>query len=390
MDLKALSRHPDLAQVWMEKQQKANERLLREVHRLRHLVYGEKRERFVPANNQPELPFEDNLNIEIPDFVHEAPDDEQTEEAPGKKRRPHGITKIKPEVPRHRHEEVVPAKDRICKHCHGEMQKFGEDLKHVVEYVPAHLEVHEFARAKYSCPKCKNAVVTAPIPRSPIEKGLPGPGLLAQVCVSKYADHLPLNRMEGILDRYGIEVSKQTMCDWVSAVARMLAPILEALESLVMASAVVRADETTLLVQIPKVKSGHKKGYLWVRQNLRGEVLFRYHPSRGSAAAAEYLSEFDGWLQVDGYAGYDFLFRKPGGPVEVGCWAHARRKFYDTKDDHPLETDYVLKRIQELYEVERSIRERKLKRRAIEKERAEKSAPILKNLHDWMLQHKGK
>ncbi|MBI3820077.1 MAG: IS66 family transposase, partial [Planctomycetes bacterium] len=132
------------------------------------------------------------------------------------------------------------------------------------------------------------------------------------------------------------------------------------------------------------------KGYLWVRQNLRGEVLFRYHPSRGSAAAAEYLSEFDGWLQVDGYAGYDFLFRKPGGPVEVGCWAHARRKFYDTKDDHPLETDYVLKRIQELYEVEQSIRERKLKRKAIEKERKEKSAPILKNLHDWMLQHEGK
>lgn len=389
MNFKALAKRPDLAQEWMEQQQKVNERLLRENQRLRQTIYGEKRERFVASENQPGLPFEDKFDLpDEPDHVDEAPDDEAAVETPAAKSRPRKLVTIADGVPRIRHRVVLPESGRICKDCHRVMEKFSEDLKCVVEYIPARLEVHEFARDQYSCTKCKNAVVAAPVVESPIEKGLPGAGLLAHVCVSKFADHIPLNRLQGMCARDGVELMRQTMCDWLGSLGMLLFPIFEAHERVTVKSNILHADETTIVVQMPKVKSGQRRGYLWCRQNLRGEVVFRYHPSRGSAAAAQYLKDFRGRLQVDGYQGYDFLFRASRGPVEVNCWAHARRKFFDAKNGWPVEADFVLKRIQELYEIERGLKERKLKRKAIEKERKEKSAPVLEALHAWMLQKK--
>lgn len=388
MDFKALAKRPDLAEEWMDQQEKVNERLMRENQRLRQYIYGEKRERFVASENQPGLPFEDKFSVTASGYVDEAPDDESIGEMPTAKSRPRKLVTIADSVTRIRHRVELPESERVCKDCHRVMVKFSEDLKCVVEYVPARLEVHEYARDQYSCTKCKNTVVAAPVVDSPIEKGLPGPGLLAQVCVSKFADHLPLNRQEVIYSRHGMEVARQTMCDWMGSLETLLFPVFEAHEKTGTNSPMLHADETTILVQCPKVKSGQKRGYLWCLQNLRGEVVFRYHPSRGSAAAAQYLKHFRGWLQVDGYQGYDFLFRAPGGPVEVNCWAHARRKFFDSKGAYPIEADFALKRIQDLYEIERDLKERKMKRKAIEKERKERSAPVLGALHDWMLHKK--
>ena len=247
----------------------------------------------------------------------------------------HGRKPLPASLPRARIVHDVALADRACPDCGDERRPIGEEVREQLEYVPACLIVLEHVRPKYACQACAAHVVIAERLPEPIEKGLPGTALLAHVITSKFADHLPLYRQEGIFRRHGVELARSTMCDWMAACAGLLEPIVKAMIRRVLSSKVIRTDDTPVKVQDHAGK-GSKTGRLWAYLGDRDNpfVVYDYTPDRSRDGPERFLKDYrSGYLQSDAYAGYDGLHRR--GLVEVGCWAHARRKFSRGPDERP-------------------------------------------------------
>ena len=277
---------------------------------------------------------------------------------------------------------------RACPQCGGELHRVGEDVSEMLEYVPAQFVVIRHVRPKFSCRSCEQ-MVQAEAPSRPIARGLAGPGLLAHVVVSKYADHLPLYRQSDIYARVGVELERSTLADWVGGVCYALGPLVEALRQYVMAAGKLHADDTPVPVLAPGLGKT-KTGRLWtyVRDDRAAgdkaapAVWFAYSPDRKGEHPQQHLSKFRGDLQADAYAGFNPLYEK-GDIREVGCWAHVRRKFYDLHAAHasPIATE-AIERIRQLYEIEGEIRGRPPDvRRQVRQARAR---PLLAALQDWL------
>ncbi len=222
-------------------------------------------------------------------------------------------------LPRKRIVHDVPPEDRACPECGLERRKIGEETREQLEYVPASLVILEHVRPKYACRCCEAHVVIAPRLPEPIEKGLPGTGLLAHGAVSKFADHLPLYRLEGIFRRNGVELARSTMCDWMATVAELLEPIVREMTRRISTSKVIGTDDTPVKVQDHKGK-GSKTGHLWAYIGDRDNrfVVYDYTPTWGAEGPERFLKAYpSGYLQSDGYSGYNGLHRR--GLVEVGC-----------------------------------------------------------------------
>jgi len=216
--------------------------------------------------------------------------------------------------------------------------------------VPASFRIRQTSRLKYACPACHEGVVEAAAPPQAVEKSLAAEGLLAHVVISKYADHLPLHRLEGIFARHGVTLARSTLCDWVADVATALAPIGAQLRREISHSTYLQTDDTP--VTVLDRGGGSFKGRLWTYLDpLGGQVVFDATATHERAGPEAVLASFAGYLQADADTGYDALYGS-GRIVEVACWAHARRRFVDA-----LETDVsaapVLALIQQLYQVER-------------------------------------
>jgi transposase len=218
-------------------------------------------------------------------------------------------------------------KETVCPQCQGELRKLGEDVAEVLEYVPASFRVIRHVRTKLSCTQC-DCIVQAEAPSRPIERGLAGPGLLAHVLVSKYADHLPLYRQSEIYARQGVELERSTMADWVGGASQLLDPLVEALHHYVIAAGKLHADDTPVPVLAPG-QGKTKTGRLWtyVRDdrpagdNAAPAVWFAYSPDRKGEHPAEHLKRFRGILQADAYAGFNQLY-EDGRIEQAACWAH--------------------------------------------------------------------
>ena len=184
--------------------------------------------------------------------------------------------------------------------------RIGEEVREQLEYVPASLIVIEHIRPKYACPDCAANVVIADRLPEPIEKGLPGPGLLAHVITNKYADHLPLYRQEGILKRQGVEISRSTMCDWMATAAELVSPIVKLMLAKILTSMVVQNDDTPVKVQDHDGK-GIKTGRLWdsIGDHNNPYVVYTYTSDRSGAGPAAIFKDFEGYLQADAYSAYD-------------------------------------------------------------------------------------
>ena len=207
---------------------------------------------------------------------------------------------------------------------------------------PASLIVLEHIRPKYACQACEGNVLIADRLPEPIEKGLPGPGLLAHIAVSKYADHQPLYRQEGIFKRFGVELSRSKMCDWMAVIADLLSPIVKLMLSKVLTSKVVQNDDTTVPVQDHDGKA-IKTGRLWVSIGDHNNpcTVYSYAPDRGATGPREIFKDFKGYLQADAYPAYDGPY-KSGEIIEVGCMMHARRKFYEARTSDPQRSHQAL------------------------------------------------
>jgi transposase len=297
----------------------------------------------------------------------------------------------KPRVlPAHLRREVrthLPA-DPKCPCCKGELRKLGEDVSEMLEYMPASFFVIRHVRPKMSCRKC-SCVVQAPAPQRVIDRGLPGPGLLAHVITAKFADHTPLYRQSLIFAREGVELDRSILARWIGEAAALLAPVAEVLSRYVLATDKLHGDDTPIPVLAPgtgKTKTG--RFWTYVRDNRPAgdskppAVWFSYSPDRKGEHPQRHLAKFIGVLQADAFAGYNRLYE--GGAIqEAPCMAHIRRKFVDIVKVHPspIATEAV-ERIAALYRIEKEIKGRSAEeRRMIRSARAE---PLFDDMRRWL------
>jgi transposase len=273
-----------------------------------------------------------------------------------------------------------------CSACGGKLHVIGEDVTEVLDYEPAQFKVIRHVRPRFACRACES-ICQEPMPSLPIERGRPGPGLLAQVLVAKFCDHLPLYRQSLIYARAGVDLDRSTLADWVGRASWLLQPLGERLAAHVFAATKIHADDTPVPVLDPG-RGRTKTGRLWVYvrdDRPSGDArppaaVFFFSPDRKGERPADHLRTFSGFLQADAYAGFDRLYGER--IVEVACWAHARRKIFDVHEStkSPIAAE-ALAKIGELYRIEAAIRGRRANaRRDV---RQSEARPLLAALKAW-------
>jgi transposase len=348
----------------------------------RRYIFGPRRERFHDDPGQGHLFDLHGTVLELEAAASPEPDNappgDRTQAARPKRR-----TSLD-HLPHHRIEHDLPEAEKTCPCCGGIKQRIGEDLSRELEFTPAKLEVNVHVLPKYACPKCRDGVASPPVPPKPIAGGIAGPGLVAYVLVGKFADHLPLYRLEDILTRHGVHLSRSTLCDWVRNAADLLGPLAELQKTLVLQSPVLWTDDTHVLV-LGGDKPGSTKGRFWayIGDSEHPYSVYDFTMSRARDGPATVLADYRGFLQADAYGGYDGIFLNSNGTiVEVACWAHARRKFHDARSNAPRDANQVLEWIQQLYDVE----DRAVDLTAIERQelRQRESVPILDRIETYL------
>jgi transposase len=338
--------------VELSAKQQLIEKLTHELALFRRYLYGRRSEQLDPAQLMLEFAsWLRAMNGATP-AADTAPAPAPPTAPPARPRPGHGRKLLPAFLPRRRVEHALPEAQCTCKACGARLVKIGEERSEQLDYQPASLFVTEHVRFKYACKACEGHVVTSELPAQPIDKGRPGPGLLAQVITAKYADHVPLNRQVDIFARHGIELARQTLGDWVAEGAALLEPLYRDLTASVLASKVIHTDDTPVPVQDPERRQT-REGRLWVYVGDASppDIVYAYTATRSRAGPLAFLGEFQGYLQADAYAGYDALYAT-GRVVEVGCWAHARRYFWDAKAADETRALWALGFIQQLYRVE--------------------------------------
>ncbi len=280
----------------------------------------------------------------------------------------HGRAKLPESLPRIPIEHDLKPQEKLCPCCGLERCRIGQEVSEQLEYVPASFKVLQHIRFKYACKPCnqgchkcdgKAQIEVAPKPAQPIEKGLPGPGLLAYVITGKLGDHLPLYRLESIFARLDVHIARSTMCAWIQAAATLVRPLAQLMAARVRQSKVIHTDETRIPVQECDEAGRCKNGRMWtyIGDEANPFVVYDYTPDRTRAGPAAWLANFKGYLQADAYGVYDGIYAG-GNIIEVACWAHARRKFFEAKDTDGKRSAEMLAMVRELYAVEDQAREK--------------------------------
>ena len=360
--------------------------LRHKLDQLARQLFGRKAESVDP--NQLRLAF-DQAEAEgetPPPFVDEAPDDESQRPRGKKRGKRNGRLELPADLPRERREIHPETCDLSCP-CGGERRRIGEEITEQLDYRPASFRVIEHVRVKYACASCQEGVLCPDPPAFPLDKkrpSRPSSRLLAEVVVSKFGDHLPLNRLEGVFARQGVRIPKSTLSDWLRDLSVVLEPIVAVVEREVLANDAIQTDETGIRVRDPTLSKRTKAGRIWIYAGQPGQALFRYTPTKEGKHAAKFLSSYRGYLQADAYSGFDRLYRD-GSIVEVACWAHARRKFFEAKEASPVEAAWALHAISKLFEVEREASEAELDAEQRKQLRAEKSRPLVESFFEWLV-----
>lgn len=308
-------------------------------------------------------------------------------------RKGHGRTMFPKHLPRHFIHHELKGSERQCDCCGSFMNHIGEQTSEQLEVIPAKVYVIQHIRHKYACKTCQDKVVIAKLLDQPIDKGKAAPGTLAEVLVNKYKDHLPLYRQSQRFARFGIHISRSTLCDWVMQSASLLSPLVDAMkERALIPSQHLFSDDTP--IRTLRVNDGDTKtGRFWIyaskgRDKYPACTVYQYTPNRESGGPLSFLKDFKGYFQADAYAGYDRLFvnKNKNEIIEVGCWAHARRKFFEVAQLSKKEglAHKALEYIRELYEIERKAKDVCSKVEDIHQWRQTHAPPILNSFHTWL------
>ncbi len=362
----------------IEQQSQRIDQLTDQVNALKRYRYGKRSEKI------PEEKIK-------PDNVEGSPDGYG-------QRKGHGRNLFPTHLPRQKIHYELTASERVCECCSGFLSKMGEQVSEQLEIIPAKVYVIQHIRHKYACRKCQDKVITAKMPDQPIDKGKAGPGALAEVLVNKYQDHLPLYRQSQRFSRFGINLSRSTLCGWIMQSASLLAPLVDAMkERALIPSGHLFGDDTSIRTLLEK--GGASTGRFWIytskgREKYPACTVYQYTLTRESKGPLNFLKDFKGFFQADAYSGYDALYEKDkeGKPsvIEIACWAHARRKFYEIDQGTTKKglAYTALEFIRALYKIERDAQENCSKAQDIKKWRQTHAPPILDSFHKWLNEQK--
>jgi transposase len=424
--------------IALQQRDRANEALQQRVQALLHRLYGQRSERYDPSQL---LLFADLLAESATASTPEAtPAIEPMPEAEPKRRaRPHGRRRLPENLPRSEQHHKLTAAQRVCAGCGGMRNDIGVDRSEQLEYQPASLRVIEHIVHKYACTCCNrpttasqdlesvamsspspepasthasdagqqnlttllsdisvsgpassaDVVISAVIPPQPIPKGLPGPGLLAHLIVSKYTDHLPLYRLERIYERQGVFLPRSTLCDWLAACGQLLGPLYDLLRTEILLSQVLHTDDTPVKLQDPTTHQlSTARLWAYLGDDAHPYNVFDFTPTRKRDGPQKFLATFQGYLQADAFKGYDCLYlpdprTATARITEVACHAHARRKFYEARNSDAARAHLALGYYRQLYALERAAKDFEPTQRLLM--RQDFSVLILDQFHDWLV-----
>jgi transposase len=345
-----------------------------ELAQIKRLIYGSKSERFVPAQPSEQLSLAlgvEELPIEpVIEKITYSRQKNTRQEKP-----------VRQPLPAH-----LPRKEIIIE-PEGDlsgMRKIGEEITEELEYEPGRLYVNRYVRPKYVKDN-EDGVMIGRLPSRPIEKGIPGPGLLAQIAVDKFVDHLPTYRQGKRYEREGVRFPVSTLGGWLAHVAALVGPLYDLQRKMLLGSRYVQADESPIKVlEKGKGKGKTHRGYMWVyHAPVERLVLFEYRPGRGGPNPRQFLNGYQGYLQVDGYDAYEWFDTQPGVDL-VHCMAHARRKFDQALNNDKVRAGHALGEFGKLYKIEQEARQAGITHAQRQALRQEKAVPVLRDMGEWM------
>lgn len=366
---------PSLSSEQIQQLLEENQRLREELAELKRLIFGSKRERFVPATTDAcQLSLE--LGEEVQPEVALVKQTVSYQRAVKQARQTTARQLLPAHLPRI---EIIiePEEDTTG------MRKIGEEITEELDLKPARLFVRRYIRPRYV--SSEESFHIAELPARPIEKGIPGPGLLAQIIVDKFVYHLPFYRQAQRYEQLGMKIASSTLNGWLPAACGLLEPLYLALRFEVLQATYLQADETPIPVLDNQKKGTTHRGYHWVYYSPEKKlVFFDYQQGRGREGPKQLLVNFQGYLQSDGYQAYE-QFEQREDMVLVGCMAHARRKFEQALKSDPTRAQQALLLIQQLYMIERQARELRMNPENRYTLRQQKARPIMDTLGQWLV-----
>jgi transposase len=362
----------------------ANEQLREQLKNLQRYVFGQKTEKNLPQDEStsPEQ-SEDNTELQFETITY------QRKKRSNKKDKMAGlyVERIYYDLP----EEL-----RICQcGCGKPLRRMGEEITNQFVLIPEQSYIRQHIRFKYGGCQYDSTIITAPMLNQPIDKGSASSEIIAYIAVNKYQDHLPLYRQEERYKRSNIELARQTMCDWLREGAAWGKLLVDRMKDFALQNPMINTDDTPVPVLAPGNKKT-KTGRLWVYAASGSKeaipyIVYEYTENRSNKGPINFLQEYTGYLQADAYPGYNKLFASPtsvvlGRIIEVGCWMHARRNFYNiAKNIKKKGLSYdAVQFIRELYKIEKEAIEKKLNYQEIYELRQEKAVPILEKFKLWL------
>jgi len=353
-----------------------NEKLTYENALLKRMKFAAQSERF---NTEQRNLLEDEIDADLAAVAQEIEQLDTPSNSPQDKR----VAKRQPLPANLPRREIRHEPDSTTCQCGCQMKRIGEDVAEKLDYVPGVFSVERHVRGKWACSQCET-IVQAPVDAHIIDKGIPTAGLLAQVLVAKYADHLPLYRQEGIFGRAGLAIPRSTLAQWVGVCGVRLQPLVDAMKAEILQHRVLHADETPVQMLKPGDGKTHR-AYLWAYapgafEDIKA-VVYDFCESRAGDHARKFLGEWRGSLTCDDFSGYKALIAS--GVTEVGCLAHARRKFFDLHAANKSQiAGFALEQFSRVYDIEREVKNLDAdQRKAI---RQQQSKPVLDALHQWI------
>ncbi|HEM48732.1 MAG TPA: IS66 family transposase [Caldithrix sp.] len=364
-----------------KKQEALIEEMQFQIDQFKRLLFGAKRERFVKNidENQLSLPFEvkqDETPEKQQEVITYVRNKTKHENHPGRLALPSHLP-VKEII-------IEPDEDTTGLKC------IGKEVTDQLELVPAKLFIKRYIRPKYIKPdddeQLNHTGIIADLPVFPIEKGIAGPGLLAQIMIDKFVDHLPIYRQIERFKREGIKISSSTINGWQEAVCNLLEPLYDTLKHRVLTQGYLQVDETPIPVLDKTTKGKTHRGYHWVYYSpLEKTVFFDYSDGRSREGPTRLLKDFKGYLQTDGYKVYD-IFNDKKKITLLNCMAHARRGFEKALDYDKPRAEYALGMFQKLYAVEQKAREEKLDAKQRHELRLDKALPVINELSKWIVE----
>ena len=363
--------------------------LIEQIRMLRLALFGKKSEKLPADSTMEQLPL---FDLPEPEDIEPAKIviEEHSRKKPGRKPLPAALPRV---------EILHDLEDgeKVCA-CGCELSRIGEEVTEQLDIVPARIQVLRHVRPKYACRQCEGVedngptVRIAPAPLQLIPRSIASPGLLAHVLTAKFVDHLPFYRQEKFFARLGVDLGRATMCNWAMRAAEACMPLLNLIKDEILEGRLINIDETTVQVLAEPGRAPTSTSYMWLFRRgdpERPALVYQYHSSRSGDVARDFLGDFQGYVQTDGYGGYNFLDHRPG-VRHAGCLAHVRRKFMDVikaqgKNHKSGSADQALAYIQQLYGLEKEARTRGLKPDAIKAMRQQQARPLLDNFRQWLL-----